>query len=464
MKIRLAIIFIIVFVVLLIINIGFTTTTTGGEGMSNLPDVTEGMLDANFWISRLDDADKIIMTPDEIEEYNGRIDESVNEVVDLKGFPGAITGEALKEMIDEYKVPALPRYDINGNMLGSDYYDNLLSRRGLSDVKGSNPVRFGLVVRRTNMRSFPTDDIVTNKPGDIEFDRFQETALYVGEPLAILHESSDREWYFGQARFYRGWVRAEDVAIGSKEEVLGFTEKVPFIVVTGNHIKTGYDPYNQDVSGLTLDMGVRLPLVKDDDATVDGQATQGNYVVEVPTKDADGNLAVKKAMIPMSEDVSVGYLPYTRGNIIRQAFKMLGERYDWGGRTGRRDCSSFIMDIYSTFGFKLPRNTDEQEAMYGIRYDLKGRSDAEREAIFAKLKPGAALYMPGHAMLYLGKVDGREYMIHDFSGYGDMKEKMPDGDYRFIPVMEVAVSSIDLPRTNGRTFMDALTTAIQIEK
>ncbi|MDI6601566.1 MAG: SH3 domain-containing protein [Thermoanaerobacteraceae bacterium] len=463
MEIRLLIVFTVVFLAFGMVNIGFTTMG-GVEEMSNIPNVTEEMLNADFWVSRLDDADRVIMTPDEINEYNSRIDESVDEVVDLQSFPNTIAGQALKEMIDEYRVPTAPRYDENGNLLGDDYYNALLSKRNLEGIKESNPAKFGLVVRRTNMRSFPTDDLVMNKPGDIEFDRFQETALYVGEPLAILHESSDGQWYFGQARFYRGWVRAKDVAIGERGQVLWFGTKEPFIVVTGNHIETGYNPYSKEVSEVTLDMGVRLPVEDNPPAVADGQATQGNFVVELPTRDANGNLIIKRAMIPRSEDVSIGYLPYTRGNIIRQAFKMQGERYDWGGKTGKRDCSALLMDIYSTFGFKLPRNTDEQESMYGIKYDLTNKSDAEREVIFAKLKPGAALYMPGHAMLYLGRVGARDYMIHDFSGYGDMKKRTPEGDYGFIPVMEVAVSGLDLPRTNGRTFMDALTTAVQIEE
>lgn len=449
--------------VLAIANIGFTTMG-GVEKMNGIPNVSDEMLNPDFWISMLDDGDRVIMIQDEIEEYNRKIDESVHEVVDLKSYPGEVSRDVLKEMIGGYRAPQLPRYDEDGNMLGDDYYNALLNKRNLEGIKDKNPVRFGLAVKRTNMRSFPTDDLVMNKPGDIEFDRFQETALYVGTPMAVLHESSDGMWYFGQAGFYRGWVKAADIAIGDRSEVLDFAEKKPFIVVTGNHIRTGYNPYTTGVSDVTLDMGVRLPIVSSPPAVIDGQATQGNHVAWLPTRDSYGKLLIKEAMIPYSEDVTVDYLPYTRSNIIRQAFKMQGERYDWGGKAGGHDCSAFIMDIYSVFGFKLPRNTDEQESMYGIKYDLNNKSDDERTVVFAKLKPGAALYMPGHAMLYLGRVGAREYMIHDFSGYGDTKKMTPDGEYSFVPVMEVAVSGLDLPRTDGRTFMDALTSAVQIEE
>lgn len=446
-----------------IANIGLFTMG-GMEKMSSIPNVTDEMLNPDFWISKLDDGDRVIMTPDEIEKYNRKIEEYVDEVVDLQGYPDEVSGEVLKEMIGRYGVPRLPRYDEDGEMLGNDYYETLLNKRNMDGIRDKNPVRFGLVVRRTNMRSFPTDDLVMNKPGDIEFDRFQETALYVGTPLAVLHESSDGMWYFGQAGFYLGWVRVSDIAIGDRSEVLDFAGKIPFIVVTGNHIKTGYNPYTAGVSEISLDMGVRLPLVGSPPAVIDGQASQGNHVVWLPTTDPNGGLLLKEAMIPYPEDVSVGYLPYTRANIIRQAFKMQGERYDWGGKAGGHDCSAFIMDIYSSFGFDLPRNTGEQESMHGIKYDLKNKSDEERAVVFAKLKPGAALYMPGHAMLYLGRVGAREYIIHDFSGYGDTDKRSPDGEYSFVPVMEVAVSGLDLARTDGRTFMDSLTSAVQIEE
>ncbi len=440
------------------------TKRGGVENMNGIPNVTEEMLNADFWVSKLDDADKVIMTADEIEAYNGRIDESTEAVADLRSYSGKLTGDALKGMIEEYKVSKLPQYGADGNMLGGDYYGALLEKRNLRGIEESNPVRFGMVVKRTNMRSLPTDDLVMNKRGDVEFDRFQETALYVGTPLAVLHVSSDGKWYFCQAGFYRGWAAAADVAIGDREQVLDYGSERPFAVVTGSRVSTGYDPYTQAISEVVLDMGVRLPLVGDLPEVMDGQATQGNLVVRLPAKDPHGMLEIKRAMIPLSEDVTVGYLPYTRGNIIRQAFKMQGERYDWGGRSGGRDCSSFIRDVYSVFGLYLPRNADEQESMYGARYDLKNKPAAERAVVFAALKPGAALYMPGHTMLYLGRVGAREYMIHDFAEYGDAGSRTAEGGYASVPVMEAAVSGLDLPRTDGRTFMDCLTEAVQIEE
>ena len=80
---------------------------------------------------------------------------------------------------------------------------------------------------------------------------------------------------------------------------------------------------------------------------------------------ADGFVFWRRAWIHGKADVSVGYLPYTRAHILRQAFKMLGENYGWGGQREGRDCSSFIMDIYNVFGIRSPRNADQQEKIPG---------------------------------------------------------------------------------------------------
>ena len=438
---------------------GFTSVQ-GPKQKGDIPNVTEEMLYPGFWANKLDDADKVIMTQKEIENYNGNIRKSVNAVADLESYPNVLTHQELREKIKEYKLPRMPQYNIAGHKLKESYFNSLLENRNLKDIKKVNPVRFGLTVNRTNMRSFPTDELLMSEPGDIEFDSLQETSLHLGTPMAVLHTSLDGKWYFCQAASYLGWVAAGDVAIRDKKYVLHFAGVKPFAVVTGNHVKTGHSPHNEAVSNVSLEMGVRLPLVVNPPADLDGQAGQGNLTVLMPLRDAKGRLEIKKAMIPSHEDVTVGYMPYTRANIIRQAFKMQGDRYDWGGRSGGHDCSSFLQDIFLSFGFELPRNTGEQEEMYAIKYDLKNKSDAEKTTVLTDLKPGALLYMPGHTMLYLGRVEGRNYIIHDFATYG---KKTGQGGYVSAPAMEVAVTGVDLPRSDGQTFLGHLTSALVVQ-
>jgi len=180
-------------------------------------------------------------------------------------------------------------------------------------------------------------------------------------------------------------------------------------------------------------------------------------VVKIPTRDDNGNLKFEYALIPRNADVNLGYLPYTKANIIKQAFKFQGERYGWGGMFNGRDCSAFIMDIYRSMGIKLPRNSSEQGKLAaGIYHEFpKTMTLRERQKIFDKLEPGTGLYMSGHAMLYLGKYKGEYYMIHDFSGfYTKENNKMV-----FKNVWEVAVTPLSLLTYTDetyKTYMEAL--------
>lgn len=151
---------------------------------------------------------------------------------------------------------------------------------------------------------------------------------------------------------------------------------------------------------------------------VDRQPPGGNVVVMLATRGEDGNAVFKPALIARLADVSIGYLPYTQENIIRQAFKMQGQRYGWGGQFNARDCSAFLLDVFKSMGLMIPRNSSEQGGLaVGIFYEMTSDMTLEEKlAILDEVDPGAMLWMSGHVMLYLGKSGGEHYMIHD-SGY-----------------------------------------------
>ena len=58
-------------------------------------------------------------------------------------------------------------------------------------VKAENTVTFGLVLTRSVLRTFPTLDRVFKWGKDRDLDRFQESGLFPGDAVAILHESKD---------------------------------------------------------------------------------------------------------------------------------------------------------------------------------------------------------------------------------------------------------------------------------
>ena len=246
----------------------------------------------------------------------------------------------------------------------------------------------------------------------------------------MLHESSDGLWYFAQSYNYAAWVLKDKVALGERNEILAYGATEPFLVIAGNRAVTNYNPATSSVSEVQLEMGTRLPLLtpEDVDHNVDGQNPYASYVVSLPTRTKKGGLEFRPGLIPRNQDVHIGYMPYTRRNVLKQAFKFLGERYGWGHSFNARDCTGLVLEVHKTFGFRLPRNSGQQgQSEIGENlFFPPGASAEDKMRALAKAEVGDLLYSDGHVMLYIGTYDGEHYVIHDLSGAGWIDD---DGEF-----------------------------------
>lgn len=409
-----------------------------------MPGVRDGMLSPGFWTARMEKVRDVIMTPRQIEEFNREVIRRVDAVHDLRAYKEITAGDEVAGYVNAYRMPEKTMYDARGKEITAGFYDYVRKNMNTGGIKEKNPVGWGIAVRKTSLRSFPTAEGVFDTCDNTEIDRFQETGVQACEPVLILHRSRDGRWCFVQTETYRGWVTTEDIAVAAdKEQLFSYLDSPEFLVVTGNWVGE-------------YDMGARIPAV----GTVPPGSAGGpvNHMVKLPVRTGDGRLQFRNAVISGAGDMSRGYLPYTGENVIRQAFKLLGDRYDWGNRFKGRDCSSFIRAVYKTFGFNLPRNAGEQEKGPGRVFRFKaGDNIAKRSAVLDRVKPGAVIFMPGHVMMYLGRVDGGHYIIHDFTGYG----KKDDSGWTFVPVYRVAVTSTLLPTASGTPFIENFTTVLE---
>ena len=277
-----------------------------------------------------------------------------------------------------------------------------------------------LVVKRAALRTFPTRERVFSTAGDTDIDRFQESALFPGDKVAVVHRSADGRWLFVHSERYSAWIEADAIASGDKATVLGYGAKGPYRIVTGATAQTAYTPEEPRVSRLQLDMGVRLPVLADWPASepVNGQQAHASWVVQLPVREADGRLKLVPALLPRSQDTAADYLPLTPRLLLQQAFKFLGERYGWGHDYDTRDCSGFVSEIYRSFGVLLPRNTSAQAVSPALDRlpftDKVGK--AARDRAVTELQVGDLVYIPGHVMMAIGHVDGRTWVIHDTAG------------------------------------------------
>ncbi|MGM0437361.1 MAG: SH3 domain-containing protein [Bacillota bacterium] len=434
------------------------------------PGVKKEMLNPEFWIGNSEK--NIVMTKKEINKFNQLVFEKAKqkgkeeEFCNLSHYPDIISRQKLYALMEDYSLPEKIKendfYNKNSEKISKKQKKELIKNAKISSIKDEIKVEFGVLIKRANMRAFPTNEVFATKPETIDQDILQLTALSVGSPCAILHISNDKKWYYIQAKRYRGWVKKDKIAIAeNKKEALSYFDTNNFLVVIESRVETEPNPFDNKISNILFQMGDKIPLVKNGEIpdsipenNQQAQSPEGSYVVWLPVKGEKEKLKFKKALIARSNDLKEGYLNYTRENLLKQAFKLLGERYGWGGLYKRRDCSRFIMDIYRTVGIQIPRDAGfpQEEISAGKVYKFNGGLK-ERRKVMDKLEAGDPIYMKGHVMMYLGEDHGEHYLIHSGSGYG---KKDKNGDHNPITVHGVFVMRVEqLMKSSEKTYLES---------
>lgn len=416
----------------LLLTIYLSCATVFAAGITHY----EPFMTAAYWVEHNPDGDRVLLNEQQLADYNAKIRAASPTVVDIANYPETVAGDLVKSRVSNYAVLEDELF-LNGKAVSENYKNILRTQSNVSKVPDVVNPKFGVIVRRTSVRNLPTAQPLYYYQNDTEFDALQETMLEPGEPVAVLHTSENGYLYFVQAGNYYGWVSKYNVGLCSRKKMLRYAKPSKFVVVTDEHIDvTAFE------EKIFCQMGCRLPYV----------AKYGTgYKVSMPGRNKKGKLVKDKVVI--SAGVHEGYLPYTENNLLRLAFKFNGMPYGWGGLKESVDCSGLLNCIYRTVGVCLPRNANEQEATYGTHYDFKGLSSEQRLRELSKLHPSAALFMPGHCMVYIGSSAQVPYIIHAAgSHFKDGKKEK---------IMQVVISDLSLLRANGKTFLDNLTQAVE---
>lgn len=392
-----------------------------GNAPTAVIEVRQADLTPAHWIGLLPEPDRVILDRAGIAAQNARMRAQDKSIHDIAALPDPLPQAFVREQVLALSAPPTRAlFDVQGQPVPKKELDGLQRALALDAIPASQPLRYGLVVHRAALRAFPTGLRVFSSAGETDIDRFQESALFPGDAVAVLHGSRDGKWLFVASERYAAWIEAAHVAVGDRGTVLGYAQRAPYVVVTGATVRTTWTPEEPRVSALQLDMGVRLPLRADwpPMQAVNGQHPYSSHVVDLPVRNADGSLALVPALVSRSADVSDDYLPLTPANLVRQSFKFLGERYGWGHSYDARDCSGFVSEIYRSFGILVPRNTRDQAvspALDRIAFEA-GDSRDKRLAAVRELQTGDLVYIPGHVMMALGHQRGLAFMIHDTNG------------------------------------------------
>ena len=432
-----------------------------------VPGVSEAQLSADFWIARARDAESVLMDSPSIAARNVRLLKQDRSMHDVAALPTTLDGNTVRGWIEALSVrPQHTRYDEDGKPIADATLDDLMDALALDAIPATQATRYGLIVHRAALRSFPTTLRVFSEPGDTDIDRFQESGIFPGTPVVIAHTSRDGKWVFVVSSRYAAWLRADVVAEGARDIVLGYPARTPYRVITGDDVHTVYTPEQPALSQLELDMGTRVPLATGlaADQPVNGQSTQSAWTLELPLRGSDGKLVFAPALLRKTADSTADYLPLTRANILRQAFKFLGERYGWGHDYDGRDCSGFVSDVYQSMGILMPRNTRDQSVSPTFehqRFDQNSSRDSRIKAI-AGLDIGDLIYIPGHVMMVIGEIDGVYYVIHDTGG---MSHARSDGTLARIKLNAVSVTPLEpLMFDDNNSYIDRMTSIVHVQR
>lgn len=349
------------------------------------------------YIENLDN--EVLMDYNEIIKYNDNIKQKSKSLYDLN--INNITKDEILNYINSYKIPTLPKYN-NSEIITNNQIKEILENRNIDNINENKLVK-GIIVNRTNLKSFPTDiNFFSNKKLN-NFDAIQETELQVNTPVLILHESKDKNWKLVMSPIYIGWVKNNDIGITTEDEYNYFINNKDFIVITEPFI---------EINDTLLDMGVKLPLIT---------SKKNKYKVSIPVKNEDGVVERKEIEIEKNK-AHIGYLPYTKRNIYIQSFKYENTPYSWGGMDYGIDCSSFIANIYKTFGFIFPRNVSEQAKSIGETISIENKNELEKLNILTSdTDYPFLLYKSSHVMIYLGVKNNMHYIIHASGNINELK-------------------------------------------
>lgn len=401
------------------------------------------------------------MTEMEIFRCNQKMLRDLGEraaLYDLKSYRQGCSIEKLLGWLREEPEEETKSYDAEGRLMTREDWLCIRKNRNIEFAETQTscvvPVRWGVCTCRGSLRRLPWKQAVRRIPEDEYFDLLQQSAVLQGEPLLLLWESLDRQFYYALCAYGRGWISTAEVGLCPAEELWTFQgEKSAFLTVTGSRLRLSDCPDLPEISGRELTMGTRLPLAAPP-GTIDRlgeRMSYDNYIVCLPVREADGRLRMCPALLPVSGDACLGFLPYSPETLVSLAEKLRGEVYGWGGLLNSWDCSGLIMEIHRCFGLQLPRDSAALAQLPGIA--VGDCSLREKRALLRSCPRGTILYFPGHVMLYTGEEGGEPCCI---SAAGNFWPAGAAGGEECRRVNTIVKTSLEVVRSNGRSWLQSL--------
>lgn len=272
------------------------------------PCVKEHMLKPKYWTEQVEDAEGLILNKEEINDLNEKTFKQMGSkgleetLYDLEKFPLIITKEKLLNTMKAYSskeiFPTEHQYDASANEISKSVKEEILNQANYEGIADKIQVEFGILIKREDVRAFPTDVVFAKEAKSVDVDLFQLTSLPVASPLMVLHKSKNSKWYYIQSTLYKGWIKVKSIALArDRKEIFDYLKTDRFLVITGSKVETEPNPFVKEISNILFQMGDRIPLVKFNEipqsipeGNLHSQSPEGNYVVKIPVRDKNGYL------------------------------------------------------------------------------------------------------------------------------------------------------------------------------
>ena len=358
-----------------------------------------------YWLDRVRDADRLLMKPEQVARMNQIVRQQGSTLLDLAHYPAAIQASELRKKMSlamkAYSGWELPRIFKDGRQLSWEDWKAVKDNCGYDVPRGELPVGYAVTVRRADLRRLPVADAWTAVT-DPARDEMQAMLLDPAEPVVVLWRSVDGIFSFVQTRNYLGWVETSALGFADREQWLRYAAPPQYMMVV-------VDQRTWIVNGkeLKFRMSAHIPAL---------EGIGSSWRVILPTAE-NGRLVDQEMVLNADQTLHAGPLPCRKGNIIRQAFRLLGAPYSYGCKNGGWDAPSFVSAVYRSVGIDLPQDVAEQEHVMLNRLPLEGMNSSRRYAAFFNAEPMSLLFSPKHVMLYLGMDGGGEpIVIHAMDG------------------------------------------------
>ncbi len=440
------------------------------------PDVLPGTLPemrtTEYWFQKMSKPDEVILSPAEIERMNQAYETfirtpnpfqgeqkervpnlsywwpgHVNYVPDLKTMPPKAIADTARAKI---------RIEINymrgkpfGNAQALEYrpadLDRFEREMALEKVPDAITPKSAIAVRCARLRNvpsfYPMEQGVTEN-GKTRWDQWNISIVKIGMPVTALHSSHTGEYQFILCEEGYGWIRSEDIAFGSEKAIQDFAKAHDFVVCTGDRVQFYGDESCTAAAGF-FRMGDCLPL----------ESKSNPRRIKVPMRKINGDFYTETAWLAKDSETHVGWLPYTRRNVVTAAFRLLDNHYDWTGAWFGRQHETTYRDIFAVFGFRLPwhgglftffgKNTEVMRSNIGKENQYK---EILRHEPFITIQSCG-----GHAQLLLGEYNGMP-IVFDQHGYGYKDESGKELEIRRCCIGDMRQPSYFL--TRNVTFLE----------